>query len=85
MGVPTKSFVISFGEARVSPHSISFSHTLFDGLRFSLGMTNNQSVETHRVKSQSSILLKKHILRMLCWMPYGIFPIIGSIDESTEV
>jgi hypothetical protein len=28
---------------------------------------------------------EKHILRMLCWMPFGIFPIIGSIDESTEV
>ena len=39
MGVPAKSFVISFGEARVSPHSISFSHTLFDGLRFSFGIT----------------------------------------------
>jgi len=33
---------ISFGEARVSPHSISFSYILFDGFRFSLDMTNNQ-------------------------------------------
>ena len=41
MGVPAESFVICF-EARVSPRSISFSYTLFDGLRFSLGMTNNQ-------------------------------------------
>ena len=38
MGVPAESFVICF-EAGVSPHSISFSYTLFDGLRFSFGMT----------------------------------------------
>jgi hypothetical protein len=40
MGVTTESFVISFGEARVSPNSVGFSHTLFGRLRFSLGMTS---------------------------------------------
>jgi hypothetical protein len=41
--------------------------------------------EMHRVKSQSSILPKKHIFNMLCWMSVGIFSIIRSIDESTGV
>ena len=42
IAVPEESFVIFFGDVLVSPHSISFSHTLFNGLRFSLCMTNNQ-------------------------------------------
>jgi hypothetical protein len=31
MAVPEESFVISFGDVLVSPHSISFSHTFSDG------------------------------------------------------
>jgi hypothetical protein len=46
-GAPTESFVIFFGATRVSPHSISFSHALFDGLSFSLGMTSNQIDFSH--------------------------------------
>jgi hypothetical protein len=38
-----------------------------------------------RVTSQLSILPKKHIFNMLCWMSVGIFSIIRSIDESTGV
>ena len=32
-----------------------------------------------------TILLKKHIFRMLCWMPVGNLIIMPGIDESTEV
>jgi hypothetical protein len=38
MAVPEESFVISFGDVLVSPHSISFSHTFSDGLTLLLGM-----------------------------------------------
>jgi hypothetical protein len=31
------------------------------------------------------ILLKKHIFRMLCWMPARSFYTMRGIDESTEV
>jgi tetratricopeptide (TPR) repeat protein len=36
--VPEESFVISFGDVLVSPHSISFSHTFCEGVTLLLGM-----------------------------------------------
>jgi hypothetical protein len=38
MAIAEESFVISFGDVLVSPYSISFSHTFFDGLRLLSGM-----------------------------------------------
>jgi serine/threonine protein kinase len=38
-----------------------------------------------RVSSRRTILLKKHICRMLCCKSAGLFSILVGIDESTEV
>jgi glycosyltransferase involved in cell wall biosynthesis len=37
------------------------------------------------VASKDSILLKKHIFRMLCWMPVGIFITLSSKSEFGEL
>jgi hypothetical protein len=43
-------------------------------------LLNHKSYLDHK-----SILLKKHICRMLCCKSAGLFSIIVGIDESTEV
>jgi hypothetical protein len=68
MTVPEESIVISFGDALVSPHSISFSHTFSEGVTLLLGMRGGGAsgfVHSYWDISRKRVMTFKGLLRFL--------------------